>query len=119
MIMICSIMPYYDNWVLLSIKIIFNDKFSSMVEIHIPNFHFRQANLVLFFYCIADQPKFNNYKGMYIVYFVIWNWFCSVTKMNFEATLCGLSNGKGLNLESYIESQMYKKDSTFKMNLKF
>ena len=31
----------------------------------------------------------------------------------------GLSNSKVLNLESYIESQMHKKDSTFKMNLKF
>ena len=32
--------------------------------------------------------------------------------------LGGLSNSKVLNLESLIESQMHKKDSTFKMNLK-
>ena len=41
-----------------------------------------------------------------------------VLKGIFYCIIGGLSNSKVLNLESEIESQMHKKDSTFKMNLK-
>ena len=51
------------------------------------------------------------------------NWTFSIA-LPFQQYFCyvnlsaGLSNSKVSNLESQIESQMHKKDSTFKMNLK-